>query len=430
MPSTGTGQCITVYFGEADRWQQQPLSMALLETLRREGYRGATITRGVASFGAGSRIRTATLVDVAGDLPMMLTVVETPERVARLLPTLREMVAGGLIIIEEVDIVQYSSRFQETLPDIPVHAVMTTPVVTVWPDTPVAEAVRVLVQHVFTALPVVDVQQHVLGMVHEVDLVRLSAETPVPAGLPRALEPAEQAALLAQLSQRQDPVAAVMRREVVPITPDTSIRTAAHLMLTHEVKQVLVIDAAGVLVGIISRIDLLRSVSAGFLPHEGPQPIVVPTGGLLKTVSDVMRPLGPTVPAEASLEEVATALLGAREPCVLVLDPAGCLVGIITPSDLVQRLDPDARPSFLQLLYSHLPLVGQTATQQAVRKSTAQCAQALMTTPVVSVTPDTPISTALVLATQHGWKRLPVCDAQQHPLGLVTRKELLLAVVE
>jgi CBS domain-containing protein len=315
------------------------------------------------------------------------------------------------------------------LPDIPVHAVMTTPVVTVSPDTPVAEAVRVLVQHVFTALPVVDAHQHVLGMVHEVDLLQRGAETPVPLGLPKALEPAEQAALLAQLDQRQDPVAAVMRREVVHIAPDTSIRTAAHLMLTSAVKQVPVVDAAGVLVGIVSRIDLLRSVSAGYLPHAGPHLMVVPTGGLIKTVSDIMHPLGPTVPGEASLEEVVTALLGAREPCVLVLDPAGCLVGIITPSDLVQRLDPDARPSFLQLLSSHLPLVGQAAAPQAARKSTAQCAQQLMTTPVVSVTLETPIGTALVFATQHGWKRLPVCDAQQHPLGLVSRKELLRAVV-
>lgn len=429
MPSTGTGQCITVYFGEGDRWQQQPLSMALLEMLRREGCRGATVIRGMASFGAGSRVKTATLVDVAGELPMVLTVVETPERVAHLLPILREMVAGGLIIVDEVDICQYSSRFQETLPNIPVHAVMTTPVVTISPDTPVAEAVRVLVQHVFTALPVVDAQQHVLGMVHEIDLLRRSAETPVPVGLPRAMDPAEQAALLAQLGQRQEPVATVMRREVVHIAPETSVWTAAHLMLTHEVKQVPVVDAVGVLVGIVSRIDLLRSVSAGSLPHEGPPLMVVPTGGLRKTVSEVMRPLGPTVPGEAALEEVVTVLLGAREPCVLVLDPAGCLVGIITPSDLVQRLDPDARPSVLQLLASHLPLGRHTATQQAVRKSTAQGAQALMTTPVVSVTPDTPISTALVLATQQGWKRLPVCDAQQHPLGLVSRTELLHAVV-
>jgi CBS-domain-containing membrane protein len=418
-----------VYFGETDHWQHQPLAMALLEMLRREGCHGATVTRGVASFGAGSRIKTATLVDVAGALPMVLTVVETPERVACLLPTLRAMVAGGLLTVNEVDIVQHSSRFKETLPDVPVQAVMTTPVVTVSPDTTVAEAVRVLVQHVFTAVPVVDAHQHVLGMVQEVDLLQRGVGTAVPAGLPRAMAPPEQARFLAQLAQREEPVAAVMRRRVVPITLDTSIRTAAHLMLTHEVKQLPVVDAAGGLVGIVSRIDLLRSVSAGYLPHEGPHLMVVPTGGLVKTVSEVMRPLGPTVPGEASLEEVVTALLGAHEPCVLVLDAAGCLAGIITPSDLVQRLDPEARPSFLQLLSSHLPLVGQVVSQQGIRQSTAQCAQQVMTTPVVSVTPETPMSTALVFATQQGWKRLPVCDAQLHPLGLVSRKELLRAVV-
>jgi len=216
---------------------------------------------------------------------------------------------------------------------------------------------------------------------------------------------------------------------VWPINPHASIRTAAHLMLTREVKQLPVVDTEGVLVGIVSRIDLLRSVSAGYLPQEGAQPTAVPTGGSVTAVSAVMSPIAPTVPVEASLAEVATALLGAREQCVLVLDTAGCLAGIITPSDLVRRLDPDARPSFVQLLRSRLPLRGHSAAQQAVRKSTAQRAQQLMTVPVVSVTPDTPVSTALLLATQRGWKRLPVCDAHQHPLGLVSRKELLRAVV-
>ena len=52
-----------------------------------------------------------------------------------------------------------------------------------------------------------------------------------------------------------------------------------------------------------------------------------------------------------------------------------------------------------------------------------------MTAPVVSVTPDAPLSTALLLVTQRSWKRLPVCDAQRHPLGLLSRKELLRAVL-
>src|SRR5262249_56657188 len=128
----------------------------------------------------------------------------------------------------------------------------------------------------FTAVPVVDGQQHVLGMVHEVDLLQRGAETPVPAGLPRAREPAEQAVLLAQLGQRQEPVAAVMRREVVPIAPDTSIRTAAHRMLTHEVKQVPVVDAAGGLGGGVPPLHLPPRARRGPPPPPAPTPHVLP----------------------------------------------------------------------------------------------------------------------------------------------------------
>ena len=104
MAENGTGQRITVYFGEADRWRHQLMAMALLEMLQREGCSGATLTRGVAGFGAGSRIKTATLAELSGDLPMVLSVVDTPERVARFLPKISDMLGSGLITVEEVDI--------------------------------------------------------------------------------------------------------------------------------------------------------------------------------------------------------------------------------------------------------------------------------------------------------------------------------------
>jgi CBS-domain-containing membrane protein len=85
------------------------------------------------------------------------------------------MLGGGLITVEEVEIYQYSSRFKETLPALPVRAVMTAAVLTVHLDTPLEEAARVLLQHVFTALPVVDVQQHLLGILYEVDLLPMVA---------------------------------------------------------------------------------------------------------------------------------------------------------------------------------------------------------------------------------------------------------------
>lgn len=105
-----------MYFGEADRWQHQSLAMALLDMLRREGCSGATMTRGVAGFGADSRIKTRTILQLSFDLPMVLTVVETPERVAHLLPKIRDMLGGGLMTVEAVGIVQYGSRVEESVP--------------------------------------------------------------------------------------------------------------------------------------------------------------------------------------------------------------------------------------------------------------------------------------------------------------------------
>jgi PII-like signaling protein len=104
MSDSGKGQQITVYCGEADRWQHQSLALALLHMLRREGCNGATITRGVAGFGAGSRIKTTNILELSFDLPIILTVVDTPQRVTHLLPKIRQMLGGGLITVEEIDV--------------------------------------------------------------------------------------------------------------------------------------------------------------------------------------------------------------------------------------------------------------------------------------------------------------------------------------
>jgi PII-like signaling protein len=101
---------VRVFFGDADKWHHQPLATALLERLRREGFAGATVLHGVAGFGAASVIHTAHLVDLSGDLPVILEVVDTEERVAQLMPILDEMLTGGaLVTAEKVHVRRYSS---------------------------------------------------------------------------------------------------------------------------------------------------------------------------------------------------------------------------------------------------------------------------------------------------------------------------------
>ena len=99
-----------VFFGESDKWQSAPLHRALLERLRKEGFAGATVFRGVAGFGAASVIHTAHLVDLSGDLPIVIEVVDDGEHMDRLIPILDEMLtSGALVTMEKVRVLKYAA---------------------------------------------------------------------------------------------------------------------------------------------------------------------------------------------------------------------------------------------------------------------------------------------------------------------------------
>jgi PII-like signaling protein len=110
MDITGRGTRVRIYFGERDHYHGKPLWSALLEFLRREGAAGATVTRGVAGFGAHSRIHASSLVDLSSELPLVLEWADTDERVVRLLPGLTALLegCGGLVTTDPVEIRRYT----------------------------------------------------------------------------------------------------------------------------------------------------------------------------------------------------------------------------------------------------------------------------------------------------------------------------------
>jgi PII-like signaling protein len=97
-----------IFIGESDRWHHQPLAMALLERLRREGFAGATVFHAVAGFGARSVLHSSHLLRLSEDLPVVIEVVDTEEHIDRLLPILDEMVSEGLVTLEKARVVKYA----------------------------------------------------------------------------------------------------------------------------------------------------------------------------------------------------------------------------------------------------------------------------------------------------------------------------------
>jgi PII-like signaling protein len=106
----GDQTLVRIFVGESDQWHHQPLWRALLERLRREGFAGATVFRGIAGFGAASVIHTSSIVDLSGDLPILLEVVDDQDHIDVLVRVLDEMVTkGALVTMEKVRVIKYAA---------------------------------------------------------------------------------------------------------------------------------------------------------------------------------------------------------------------------------------------------------------------------------------------------------------------------------
>jgi PII-like signaling protein len=93
-----------IHIGERDRYEGKPLSDAIVELLRRRNYAGATVLRGVAGFGATARVHTDKILRLSLDLPLVIECVETQEKIDAILPELDQMIGGGLITLEKVQV--------------------------------------------------------------------------------------------------------------------------------------------------------------------------------------------------------------------------------------------------------------------------------------------------------------------------------------
>ncbi len=101
---------LRIFIGESDRWQHQPLYEALVLAARQAHLAGATVLRGPMGFGKSSRIHTAKILQLSTDLPMVIEMVDSGEKINAFLPTLDRMIGGGLVTLEKVKVLKYRSN--------------------------------------------------------------------------------------------------------------------------------------------------------------------------------------------------------------------------------------------------------------------------------------------------------------------------------
>jgi uncharacterized protein len=99
------GKLLRIFIGEDDRWHGRPLYEAIIEEARRRGLAGATAWKGFIGFGANSRLHTTKILRLSEDLPIVIEVVDSPEKIAAFLPVLDEMVTEGLVTVERAEVI-------------------------------------------------------------------------------------------------------------------------------------------------------------------------------------------------------------------------------------------------------------------------------------------------------------------------------------
>lgn len=405
---------LKIYIGESDLWRGKALYMVLLETLRKTGLAGATITRGIAGFGARSRIHTAAILRLSEDLPLVIEVIDSAEKIEAVLETIYPMVREGLITLEDVQVLKYTHRDLNPLPgDRLIKEVMSTEIKSILPTNSVANAWQMMIQNHLKALPVVDESQEVVGILTDEDLIE-RAGLHQRFSIAKDLTSQEIENEINLLSRSQKLVKDVMTTPVITIPEENTLNQAVTLMKKHHLKRIPVVDNKGKIRGILSRFDILRQI----VPIESSPPVGVSFLNTPKTVGQIMSPDFPVVLETDDLEKMIQTFLQYRSHRLIVVDDQNRVTGILSDADIVNRLPYKNKASIISALQN-----------LAKPPSTNVLARELMSKDPLQADPDLPIPQAIQMMMKEGRKILVIVDKDKHPIGLVDRQRLLEALI-
>ncbi len=104
------GKLLRIFIGEADKWQGKPLYEEVVLLAKKMQLAGATVIKGIMGFGCKSHMHTAKLLELSSDLPIIIEIVDSEEKINQFIPKLDEMVKEGLITLEKADVVMYRAK--------------------------------------------------------------------------------------------------------------------------------------------------------------------------------------------------------------------------------------------------------------------------------------------------------------------------------
>jgi PII-like signaling protein len=114
LKSESKAKMMRIYIGENDKWNGKPLYEAIVNGLRSNDIAGVTVYRGILGYGANRRIHKDATLGLSHDRPILLSVVDTEEKLKAFMPILDQMVKQGLVVLSDADVIKYTHNYDKT----------------------------------------------------------------------------------------------------------------------------------------------------------------------------------------------------------------------------------------------------------------------------------------------------------------------------
>jgi CBS-domain-containing membrane protein len=402
---------LKIFMGEAATHKGRPLHEMIVKEARQRGMAGASVSRGFMGFGANSLLHTSKILRLAEDLPVMVEIVDVPDRIAAFLPVVDGMVEeGGIVVTDAQAIFHLPLRIRD---------VMTKDVATVEPHTPLVSVVKLLLSREVKAVPVMDGKK-IVGIITGGDLLARGG-MPLSLDMQCALPSAMREEHVHCLDFKELRASDVMSPSVQTLNIKTTVPDALRLMAKGNMKRLPVVADDGSLMGIVSRADVLGAM--GHVSSVAAHLDVLPEG-MHGSAREIMHRNVPTAALNTPLSAILEQIVAFPLRRVVIVDEAGKILGIVHDRDLLNHF---ARKNAPGIFASLIGILSHSEPQFREIEGTAGD---VMATKIITVPPEMPLSEVIQTLVAHKIKRVVVADENGRLLGLVDRDTVLKGLAE
>ncbi len=415
---------IEIFSSEEARCGKMPLHDAIVQYIRDLKIAGrCMVLKGVAACYENGEIATQNILSLSFNMPVKIEIVIPTAECEQCLSVIDEMVEEGVVAVRDLSVRSVKTRRRLVPRQMRVRDVMTPSPRKVDASTPASEAARLLLSSIFTGLPVVDSSNRPVGVITQGDLI-YRANLPLRPGLLAVHDPGSVDAAIEPL--------AVLTAESIMTTPPICIEEDAFLtdavdrMLSKKVKRLPVIGKGGVLMGMLSRLDIFQIITS-----QAPDWDAVKKRSVIVHnpifVSDIMTRDAHAVDPGTNVEEVIRMIDSDDIQRVAVVEKDGRFLGLISDRDLLAAFSMH-RAGIWEYFSSKIPFTERGRTHRGLRKKLREkTAAEVMETDLITVSEETGVDEAIALMVQKSLKRLPVIDARGRFSGMISRDALLRA---